>query len=82
VLEFQSSEHGRRYSCCACGAPAYSHYDHPDGDRPLCRLVRRAGTVAAELRALDQTARALAAGVSERRSALREGPPAVEAYRV
>jgi hypothetical protein len=30
VIEFASSEHGRRYSCKACGAPAYSHYDHPD----------------------------------------------------
>jgi hypothetical protein len=27
---FASSEHGRRYSCKACGAPVYSHYDHQD----------------------------------------------------
>jgi hypothetical protein len=30
VTVFESSEHGRRYSCRACGAPVYSHYDIPD----------------------------------------------------
>jgi hypothetical protein len=30
VTTFESSEHGRRYSCKACGAPVYSHYDHLD----------------------------------------------------
>jgi hypothetical protein len=30
VTVFASSEHGRRYSCRACGAPVYSHYDRPD----------------------------------------------------
>jgi hypothetical protein len=30
VLEFASSEHGRRYSCCACGTPVYSHYGRTD----------------------------------------------------
>lgn len=30
VLAFASSEHGRRYSCRACGAPVYSHYERPD----------------------------------------------------
>jgi hypothetical protein len=29
VQVFHSSEHGRRYSCQACGSPVYSHYDHP-----------------------------------------------------
>jgi hypothetical protein len=26
VIEFRSSDEGRRYSCQACGTPAYSHY--------------------------------------------------------
>lgn len=30
VIAFSSSEHGRRYSCRACGSPVYSHYDRPD----------------------------------------------------
>jgi hypothetical protein len=30
VLVFESSQHGRRHSCRACGSPVYSHYDHPD----------------------------------------------------
>jgi hypothetical protein len=30
VLAFESSEHGRRYSCRACGSPVYSHYERPD----------------------------------------------------
>jgi hypothetical protein len=30
VTVFESSEHGRRYSCRACSAPVYSHYDIPD----------------------------------------------------
>jgi hypothetical protein len=30
VQVFNSSEHGRRYSCQACGSPIYSHYDKPD----------------------------------------------------
>lgn len=30
MVEFASSEHGRRYSCRACGAPVSSHYDRPD----------------------------------------------------
>jgi hypothetical protein len=30
MVEFASSEHGRRYSCRACGAPVYSHYERPD----------------------------------------------------
>ena len=30
VTVFESSEHCRRYSCRACGAPIYSHYDIPD----------------------------------------------------
>jgi hypothetical protein len=30
VTTFASSEHGRRYSCRACGAPVYSQYDHAD----------------------------------------------------
>ena len=30
VTVFESSEHGRRYSCRSCGAPVYSHYDIPD----------------------------------------------------
>jgi hypothetical protein len=30
VIEFASSEHGRRYSCEACGSPVFSHYERPD----------------------------------------------------
>jgi hypothetical protein len=30
VLEFASSEHGRRFSCRTCGSPVYSHYEIPD----------------------------------------------------
>ena len=30
VQVFNSSEHGRRYSCQDCGSPIYSHYDKPD----------------------------------------------------
>jgi hypothetical protein len=30
VKVFNSSEHGRRYSCQDCGSPIYSHYDKPD----------------------------------------------------
>ena len=30
VTTFASSEHGRRYSCRACGAPVYSQYEYPD----------------------------------------------------
>jgi len=30
VQVFESSEHGRRYSCRSCGSPVYSHYDKPD----------------------------------------------------
>jgi len=30
VLAFASSEHGRRYSCSACGSQVYSHYSRPD----------------------------------------------------
>src|SRR5688572_13995671 len=30
VTTFASSEHGRRYSCHACGAPVYSQYEYPD----------------------------------------------------
>ena len=30
VTVFESSEHGRRYSCRSGGAPVYSHYDIPD----------------------------------------------------
>jgi hypothetical protein len=29
VLDFASSEHGRRHSCRACGSPAYSRYERP-----------------------------------------------------
>jgi hypothetical protein len=30
VLAFASSEHGRRYSCRACGSQIYSHYERTD----------------------------------------------------
>jgi hypothetical protein len=30
VLTFASSEHGRRYSCPACGSQIYSHYSRSD----------------------------------------------------
>jgi hypothetical protein len=30
MVEFASSEHGRRYSCRACGAPVSSHYERRD----------------------------------------------------
>ena len=30
ALAFASSEHGRRYSCRACGSQIYSHYERTD----------------------------------------------------